>query len=738
MKNTIAFVIASLLVPLVVARAEDGVKCAPKPNIVHILVDDLGWQDVASHKMDGKPVYETPNLDRLTKKGRRFTQAYSPAPSCSPSRAAFLRGQYPVHTGVYHVGGGEPPRRLRDQIGYVPPFYLGGLQPDDPTIPKVLKKAGYVSGQVGKWHLGGKQEGYPFPINQGFDFGFAEKDGSWWYNDPDLWNPADAKRNQSSGSWTPQRPNRLSFATDDPDDPFQLNEDGRPFDKPLDMALGFIRKHKDQPFFLNFCTLFVHGPIGTRDRDRLEKYCKKMGYDFPTDPGAINAGKTGQTNPYYASMVDSLDWIVGEVVDLLERTDDPRNPGHKLIDNTYVILDSDNGGWIGSPAEPVTDNSPLRAGKQTTYEGGIRIPFIVRGPGVPAGSTCDAPIHLIDLFPTFLSMAGVAADPELKLDGCDILPLMTGASDKVIQGDGTERQALYWYFPFESHMSLAMRKGDWKLVRNFGVFGGNTRQGNVELYRLYNEDGSESDLGEKNDLSEKEPERRDAMRSELEAFLARAGAPMPYRNLAGPFVTDEERAAAPGILELGSSEDMVWTTFETGEGKAAIAHAQLLYTMNPKPFCTSINREEWFPLPAEIGAGRVEAVMPPGATHAIFYLTDVNGFLVTSEPLPSWDVIAHECVASEYLKNGFAYRPGLFALIRLGKQAVASASERGKDDAALVKTLAVAEKVYESGDATGKMYCDAIRDVRRAIRNQEDIPEAKNPYINRFPTEPLF
>ena len=281
-------------------------------------------------------------------------------------------------------------------------------------IPEVLKQAGYISGHVAKWHTGGKSAGYPFPLDQGFDFGFTEAGGLHkFYNDAELWNPKDGKKNQFWGSFGRMHPDRLSdFATQDPEDPFQLDEEERPFDKPLDLALGFIRKNKDKPFFLNYCPYYVHAPIQTRDRKRFEHYLDKMGHPIPTDPGPIYHKLDGQMNPYYASMVDTVDWMIGQVVTYLEETYDPRNPGHKLIDNTYVIVDSDNGGVL-----PYTDNTPLRGGKQTSLEGGIRIPFIVRGPGVSAGSSCDVPINLIDLFPTFMTMAGLEPDERLKLDG---------------------------------------------------------------------------------------------------------------------------------------------------------------------------------------------------------------------------------------------------------------------------------------------------------------------------------
>ena len=281
-----------------------------------------------------------------------------------------------ANTGVYHVMGGRIPRPHHNGLPYIPPFYPYGLSLDAPTIPKVLRKAGYVSGHVGKWHLGGKSAGYPFPPDQGFDFGFSERNGrSKYYNDPDLWRSNESDKNSFFGSWSRMKPDRLSdFATAGAEDRYQLDEGGRPFDKPLDLALGFLKKYNDRPFFLNFCTYYVHGPIQTRDRARFDLYLNKMGQAFPDDPEAEPDGP-GHINPYYGAMVDTIDWMVGQVITCLETTDDPRNPGHKLIDNTYVVLDSDNGGWIGNPGRRITDNSPLYGGKQTTYEGGIRIPF---------------------------------------------------------------------------------------------------------------------------------------------------------------------------------------------------------------------------------------------------------------------------------------------------------------------------------------------------------------------------
>ena len=736
--------LAIALGPISSPVALNAAEQAPRPNIVHIMVDDLGWQDIASHKIDGNAIYETPHLDRLTREGRRFTDAHSPAPTCAPSRVSFLRGQYPANTGVYHVMGGRIPRAISKTVPHLAPYYIYGLPVEEPTIAEVLKQAGYVTGHVGKWHAGGKSAGYPFPPDVGFDFGHTEVNGQRKIcNDPDLWRPEDRIKNNWAGSWAQMKPDRISdFATDDPSDPYQLDEDGRPFDKPLDMVLGFMDKYKDRPFFMNYCPFYVHGPFGTRDRKRLELYCEKMGFEFPTDSGTINPGMTGQSNPYYASMVDTVDWMIGQVVNYLEETDDPRNPGHKLIDNTYIIVDSDNGGYIGAPKEWITDNSPLRGGKMSSYEGGIRIPFIVRGPGVEAGSTCDTTINLIDLFPTFMEMAGAESDVDLELDGSDILPLIHGTSDQVIQADGSERDTLYWFYPAESHMTVVMRKGDWKLVNNLGVgylgkHAGVDQQNGLELFRIVAADGSNGDLGERENLASQYPEKRDAMLAEMDAFLTASKVTMPYRNL--KVATAEERAASPAVLELGSDEDRVWVTLETGASQAAIVEAQLIYTLNPKPFDTTRgHREEWLPAPAKISQGRVDAVMPPGATHALFCMRDANGFLVTSEPMPDLQEANYGVKDSTIVQDGYAYKPGLYALIQLGKQAQVAASQAGLDVSALKDSLARAQAQYVTETIIEKPMCDAIRALRGAIRDLKGTPEAEHPLINRFPTDPLF
>ncbi|WP_404310091.1 sulfatase [Neorhodopirellula lusitana] len=711
----------------------DIVFAEPKPNIVHILTDDFGWQDPVCFDVDGETPYETPNLDRLAKNGRKFMQAYSPSPTCAPSRAAYISGQYPAHTGIYHVLGGKLPRAYSPRFTHVNPFYRYRLPLDEMTIPKELKKAGYTTGHVGKWHLGGRSNGYPFPGNYGFDTGYVDDlgKGGTYYPDPDIWGPRKDHRAIHNGLAKSMKPDRLSgWATDDPNDPFQLDEDGRPFDKTLDVALKWLGKHHGEPFFLNYCTYYVHSPIQTRNRERFEYYCKKMGYDFPTDPGIINKGRGGKTDPYYATMVDTLDWMIGNVITYLEETDDPRNPGHKLVDNTYIIVSSDNGGLVSRSGGTITDNSPLREGKQDLHEGGVRIPFIVRGPNVPANSVCETPISLIDLYPTFVDLAELPSSDNPKLDGCNIRPLMEGKESVAQFADGSVRESIFFYYPIELSSGCGMRKGPWKIYRNLGP--GNNRSPLVELFRLYNDDGSMADVGENENLAEKMPELTNQLLAEMDRFLDDANVSYPFKN---PTIEKHiGQNKVPAVLDRGDDGERIWVEVESGVDKSQIVEAKLLYTVNGSLLEVSRGRREmWFEEPAVITGGRIEGMVPPGTSHAVFCMRDSEGFLVMSEELLSYQQTSSTKADSSYLKHAYAFRPGLFALIQLGREAKAELNRSGKANATLQTELLNAEAVYASGNASDRKYCDTLRSLRNSIRDLKgEVPQADNHYINLF------
>jgi arylsulfatase A-like enzyme len=735
---------------MAVSGQSDTPVLKPQPNIVHILADDLGWQDVACYyrAIHGEEsVYETPHMDRLATKGRRFMQAFSPAPTCAPSRAAYMAGQYTPHTGVLSVLGGRLARPYNARHAYSDPFYPCRLDIDTPIIADVLKEAGYTTAHISKWHVGGRSEGYPGPLDYGFDFSWDWRTGH--YNDPELYDPSDKKTANHNGVYSPMSPNRITgfAASYDPRDPYALdpNDDDRPFDAVVDLSLRWMDKAKGggKPFFMNFCTKFVHSPFSTRDRKRLEHYCKKMGVPFPTDPGRIANMEPGFRNPYYAAMLDTLDWQVGRILTYLETTDDPRNPGHKLIDNTYIMVSSDNGGLEKAPIargkdrgrpERITDNTPLNGGKQKIFDGGIRIPFIIAGPGIETGSVCDTPIHLIDLFPTYMAMAEAETETALNLDGCNVLPVILGKESDVKFADGSVRDTLFWHFPGVTSSSSIIRKGGWKLRLNYAPELNGLPP--IMLYKLYNEDGSVCDRGEANNLAESNPEKTNALLAELKEWLAGYDAPMPYKNaqqVGGARLPGAGRV--PAVVERKSAGNRLEVLVETGAGKSKVVEARLIYTTNGSGlFLDRKSKEEWFEAPAEISGGIATATAPPGMTHGAFYLRDENGFLVTSEPLPPLaGPGSSKSSGTDLIQDGYAFRPGLLSLIDLAVSARENANKAGLNTAFLDKEIRAAKAVAEK-PVKENPYALSTRKLRKAIKSL-DVPEAKLPVLNQFVTE---
>ena len=585
-------------------------QAAPQPNIVHILVDDLGWQDVACYyrtQHQHEPFYETPNMDRMAENGMRFMQAYSPAMTCAPSRAAYMTGQFTPHNGMYHVNmGGRIPRARGDTKPQMDPYYVTRVMPGKPAIPKAMKAAGYTTAHVGKWHISGVNYD-PGPLDLGFDFSFDKHHD---YNDPELYDPNDPKQTNFSALFA-QPKHRLKDAFTDPR--FPLLEDERPYDSMTDLSQRWITKvsQQDKPFFLNLCPSLVHGPVMTRDKKRLAHYCEKLGIPFPTDQGSISdPNKPGQHNPYYASMVDSVDWIVGQIIKTLEETDDVRNPGHKLIDNTYVFVSADNGAaqnlgnWRDAEGkmrrEKVSDNTPLRQGKGWAYEGGCRIPFIAMGPGIKPGSVNeDTPINLIDLFPTFMAIGGMENDGSLDIDGCNIFPILKEQTQVAKFHDGKERDTLYWHYPVLNGAFSTIQRDNWKLMKNTGIHTNPAPE--IQLFNL------NEDLSETTNLAEQYPEKTRQLLAALDAWLEKYDAGVPYNN------ADYQKGDLPGqqnvpaVTDRGFEKDHVWVNFETGVGKTEVAEAFFLYTVNGD---LRKIEEEWFRAPAKLSDGRVEAKGP--------------------------------------------------------------------------------------------------------------------------------
>ena len=466
----------SLLGLTVVAAISFGGKpvSAQQPlNFIIILVDDLGWTDLTCQ---GSRYFETPNVDRLAAQGMRFTNGYAACAVCSPTRAAVQTGRYPGRVGVTdwiraRFQGGEIPAD-----GNNPTEYVGGrnrpllcppnplfLELDELTLAEALKPAGYVSCYIGKWHLGQQDQ---FPERQGYDFNHGGCDLG---QPPSYFDPYANKRKYYEIPNLPPR-RQGEYLTD----------------READEAVAFIRANRHRPFLLSLGHYCVHTPLQAK-KDVTAKYQAKP--------------KTNQKNPVYAAMVESVDDAAGKIMATLDEL--------KLADRTVVIFTSDNGGLMGP-----TNNAPLRSGKGFPYEGGIRVPLVVRWPGVvQAGSTCDVPATSVDIFPTVLQIAGVPLPGDRAIDGVSLIPVLK-------QTGMLNRDALYWHFPhyrFARGPYSIIRSGDWKLIKWY--------QGNeFELFNLAD------DLGETRDLAEEMPERVGQLDDKLTAWLESAGAKLPRPN----------------------------------------------------------------------------------------------------------------------------------------------------------------------------------------------------------------
>lgn len=577
-----------------------------KPNVVLILTDDLGWQDVGCYDIDEPCPYDTPHIDQLAREGVKFRQAYSPAPTCAPSRAAVLAGKHPARLQKTHVVGGAPPSPHSLKSRVMPPWYSGRLPLSEVTIAEALKANGYATGCVGKWHVAIDHHAFPQPADQGFDFSRMNR-----------------------GARAGMRPHRLAgFATRSENDPFQLDEEGFPRHENLEDALEFMDGHKGEPFFLYFATWLVHTPIHTRSEALLRKYCEKMEVPFPENPEGWEL--EGQKNPFYGAMVESLDHYVGRLFRYLAETDDPRWPGHKLSENTYVIFTSDNGGFERYPGEVITDNTPLDQGKINAREGGVRVPLVIRGPGIAPGRTSEAVVNGIDFYPTILTWTGTKRPEGHGLDGCDLASYLKsdlGKPEVIVDASGEPRDRMFWHFPHSAAMQSTIRKGGFKLIRNWQPYLQGQPKG-LQLYRLYDGGGKRVDIEEAVDLASSMPEKVAELDRLLQAELDGMKASPPHLNPRFP-------APMPGkdkicrVKAAGRKGDRVWVEFE--ERGAKVVAVNLIHTDNGGE-----RYEEWYRSEAVLsGKGRAEANLPKGTTHYLFNLIDENHYLVSHPEMPA-------------------------------------------------------------------------------------------------------
>lgn len=489
----------------------------------------------------------------------------------------------------------------------ISPWYSGRMPADEETFPRLLQKNGYATGHCGKWHMAIDHRAFPQPEDQGF--GWTES---------------------NLGVTKSMRPDRVSeFATNKANDSYRLGEDGFVTDQNTIDALTFMEEKKVQPFLLYYASWLVHTPIQTRNKALLEKYCEKLGLDFPEKDEKWM--QEGQSNPMYCAMVEELDHYVGEISGYLENTEDPRWPGHTLSENTYIIFTSDNGGMEAVPGEIITDNAPLDRGKISAKEGGTRVPLIITGPGIEEGVETNVMANGLDFYPTILTLTKTEKPSGKHLDGCDLTGLLLGSPidpNLVKRADGTVRDTMMWHFPNSVALESTLRIGDWKLIHNYDhIMNANAEE--YELFQLYDtKDGKSTrmDIAEANNLAASNPERTEEMASKLTAMLTEMRASYPYLNPASKRKLPNQEKV-PKVLSRKITGNQVEATYQ-GNG-AKVVRANVIYTLNGGG-----RYEEWFRQPAIVKAGNVTAELPEGTTHIVINLIDENNFLVSYPDLP--------------------------------------------------------------------------------------------------------
>ncbi len=438
----------------VLCAADGHADAPPRPHILLIMADDLGWMDL---HCQGNPVLRTPNLDALAKQGMRFTQAYAASPVCSPTRAAIMTGLAPARLHITQHGP-DGKQFWPDDRKVQPPASDNTLPLERITIAERLKKAGYATGFFGKWHLGDREEFWP--LARGFDINIG---GCGYGGPPTYFDP------YRIPTITPRK--KGEYLTD----------------RLADETIAWMNDNKRKPMFICLWTYNPHYPFEA-PADLIEHYKGKEG--------------PGLKNPIYGGQIEATDRAVGRVIDHLNKLD--------IADDTLVIFTSDNGGWLGA-----TDNRPLREGKGHLYEGGLRVPLIIRWPGVTRpGATGDVPVISMDLTATILDATGVRLSPRESLDGLSLKPALAGGK--------LDRDALHFHYPhFAFHKAnrpgSAMRMGQHKLILNYD-------DGSLELYDVV------KDISEKRNLAADMPDQAGMMHARLVEWLRTVDAHLPKRR----------------------------------------------------------------------------------------------------------------------------------------------------------------------------------------------------------------
>ena len=452
-----------ILISFVAIGVASLIAAAQHPNVVFILADDMGYMDIGAN--NPQTFYETPNIDGLARTGMRFVEGYAACPVCSPTRASIMTGRYPARTGVTEWIGTQ-------RVGKMQPApYKDHLGLDETTIAEAFRDQGYATFMAGKWHLG--TEKYA-PSAQGFPQDLVALPGEYY-------PPADAT-------------------------PLDKVNDPKSTERIVDAAVRFIGASQNKPFFAYLPFRAVHLPLGARP-ELQEKYRRKRA-SAPPDVFIEDRGakvRQVQADPGYAAMVEQFDTGVGRVLAALHQ--------HGLAERTIVVFTSDNGGVSTAQGQP-TSNLPLRAGKGWLYEGGIRVPWIIRAPGVTkAGAVCETPVISNDFFPTLLDLAGLPLLPERHCDGVTLRPLLEGRT--------LAQRALYWHYPHYGGQGGfpggVVREGDWKLIEWY-------EDGSLELFNLHD------DLGEKKNLAAAQLAKTEELHAKLVVWRTEVKGIMPTLN----------------------------------------------------------------------------------------------------------------------------------------------------------------------------------------------------------------
>lgn len=523
-----SFAVASAAVGVVIALSSSCYASENRPNIVLILTDDLGWCDTTLYGTSR--LYRTPNLDRLSQRGLTFNRAYAASPLCSPTRASIMTGKSPARIGITSpVCHEADPAKLNAGISSSTSansktkacFSANRLATTHGTLAKTLRNAGYISGHIGKWHLGFPLSSRINPLNPNISldpfasaYASSPLDHGFDLSIPNIANEGPSSAGKYLAPWNLPGPYFSSLTN--------ISNNENLEDRMAREAVAFIESHKDVPFFLNYWQFSVHGPWEANSGLR-NKYA------------ALANASDPQRNPTYAAMVETMDTNVGKILDTLDRLN--------LTNNTVIIFTSDNGGNMynsiqasGSAASsttnptlvmPPTSNFPLRGGKSSVYEGGIRVPCIISWPGLTrAGTRTNDVMQSMDLYPTILDVLALTPPVVQTLDGVSIA--------RSLRGLGMSERAIFTFYPFNSAApdalppAVAVHKGDWKLIRRFhnGAWNNITKTA-PHVYELYN---LSNDSGEHNNLAAANAAKVQELDAVIEDFLVRTQAVRPVPN----------------------------------------------------------------------------------------------------------------------------------------------------------------------------------------------------------------